>query len=120
MPATKSSESPGKNGQAAEDLPYFGREEIVAPSDGGAERLQALRLVAGAAAEKVQAVIEPRLEGARRQDFAPRGGQLDGQRQAVQPAADGDDGGRILRLERKARADGPGAFDEEADGWIRL
>ena len=78
----------GKDRQPAEEDLLLRGEQIVAPGDGIAHRLLACRQGAGAARQERQALLQPLQQGLRREDFDPRGGQLDGQRQPVEPGAD--------------------------------
>jgi hypothetical protein len=74
------------------------------------------RAGAGAAGEQPEAVVEPFRHGGQRQRTEPGGGELDGQGQAVQPAADvlDDVAGRPICEE--AGLHGPGAVGEQLHG----
>ena len=50
-----------------------------------------------------------------REDLDPRGGELDRQRQAVEPGADLRDPRLVAGLERQPRVDGAGAAQEQRD-----
>ena len=63
-------------------------EERVAPADRRAERPLAQRQVAIAGGEEVQGVVEPLQQGRGLEDADARGGELQGERQAVEAAAD--------------------------------
>ena len=92
-PASDEDRQPGK--QAL----LFLREQIQAPLDRRAEGLLALRHVVGAARQQVEAP-EPVEQSGRREHLRPRGGQLDRQREPVQPGADLGHGVELgLRIE---------------------
>ena len=74
-----------------------GLEELVAPVDGRSQGLLALGEVARAAAQEAEPVVEPVAQDLRREQPEAGGGELDRQRQAVEPAADLRDGGRRCR-----------------------
>jgi hypothetical protein len=86
----------------------------VTPGDGVAHGAVACRLVAGAARQQRQAAIEARQQRRRRQDGDAGGGQLDRQRQPVQPPAEGGDGRRVVRGEGEVGPRRLGPRDEEA------
>ena len=50
---------------------------------------------------KLEAVVESRVDLLERQHLHPRGGQLDGQRNAVEPLADADHRLGVLRRQRE-------------------
>ena len=104
--------------QPVEQPPAAVVEQVVAPGDRAAERLLARGQVARAGGQDVELVVEPGQDRVGRQDLDPRGGQLDRQRHAVQPGADGGDRRGVLVGHREARADRDGAFDEQPDGRV--
>ena len=104
----------GKDGQAAEDGLLLRREEIVAPGDRIAHRLLAGREGAGAARQERQPLLQPLQQRLRREDLDPRGGQLDGQRQPVEPGADLGHGGRVGSGHGEVRLDRLRPLDEQA------
>ena len=65
-------------------------------------------------------MLEPAEDRLGRQELDPRGGQLDGQRHAVEPGADGRHGGRVLVGDGEARLDRHRALDEQAHGGVLL
>ena len=69
-------------------------QQVPAPVDDRAQRAVARQRGAAAAGEQPEAVVEPRGELVERQRAQPRGGELDRQRQPVEPAADLDDRAR--------------------------
>ena len=77
-------------------------EQVVAPGDRVAHRLLPGGQVARAAGQQRQPPLQPGEQRRRREDLDARGGQLDGQRQAVQAAADLGD--RRRRSRRSARS----------------
>ncbi len=86
--STASSVAPPANtGEAVAELALLGREEVVRPLDRGAQRLLARVGVAGrpeqieAAAEALEDLVGPEHGGA-------GGGELDRERQVVEPAAE--------------------------------
>ena len=93
-------------------------EQTVAPVDRRAERLSALGLVAGAAGEQVEALLEPREERLRRQELRAGRRELDRQREPVEPHADLGHRGRVRVGDRKVRFHGTRALDEQPDGLI--
>ena len=92
-------------------------EQVVAPGDRPAERLLACRQVARAGRQDIELVVEPGQDGVGRQDLDPGGGELDGERHAVEPGADGRHRGGVLGRHLEARSDGDRALDEQPDGW---
>ena len=77
----------GKHAQAAKQRLGGGIQQLEAPVDGVAQGLLALGRVNMAALEQRQAVMQPRRQRRWRQHPQTCGGQFDGQRQAVQAAA---------------------------------
>ena len=96
---------PGKTASRSASVRSASVEQVPAPVDDGAQRAVARQRGAAAAGEQPEAVVEPPGELLERQRAQPRGGQLDGQRQAVEPAADLDDGGDV----RPSSTANPGA-----------
>ena len=80
------------------------------------QRLVPGRLVAGAAGEQRQAALQAGQERRRRQEPAPGGGQLDRQRQAVEPPADRFHRRRVRLVQRESGAHRLGALGEQAHG----
>ena len=76
--------------------------------------------VAGAAAEQVEPLVEQREHRIGRQELRARGGELDGERQAVEASADLLDRGRVLVRQQEARIGSPGALDEERNGVLEV
>ena len=91
-------------------------EERVAPADRRAERPLPQRQVAIAGGEEVQGVVEPLEESRGLEDPRAGGGQLEGERQAVEPAADLGDRRGVGLAQREAGLDLRGPLDEERHG----
>ena len=81
-----------------------GVEERVAPADRRAQRALAERQVAIARGEQVEGVVEPLEQRRGLEDAHAGGGQLEGERQAVEPAADRGDRPRRSRRSARSRA----------------
>ena len=108
-------EAAGEDGEAGEQLLRLLREQVVAPLDRRAERPLAFRRVARAAGEQRQRALQAREQRLRREQLRPRGGELQRERQTVEPPADRIH--RRVRLERAA--DRAGSFDEERHRLVR-
>ena len=79
-----------------------------------------LRGVAGADRQQRQTLLDPLEQLGGREDVDPRGGQLDRQRQSVEPRADRRDG-RAIAVERYARPLGEQrnpAVSREGRHWV--
>src|SRR5664279_398808 len=94
-------------------------EEVVAPGDGCAHRTLALRQVARAAREEAESVAQPLEHRLRRQDPDPGCGKLDGERQAIQTAADRCHRLRVGLSQHEGRLDRLGTAKEEVDRRVR-
>ena len=90
-------EAADEDGQAPEQRLLPLEQQVVAPGDRVAQRPLALVGVLGAAGQQGQPLVEPAQERLRRERAHPRRGQLDRERQAVEPAADLRDGLRRSR-----------------------
>lgn len=93
-------------------------QKVVRPRDGITHRLQACREIACTTDEHLQAIGEPGKQRGGREDFDPGGRKLDRQRQAIETAADLDDGGRVSFREREVRPHRPCPLDKERHGWV--
>ncbi|MGH2351116.1 MAG: hypothetical protein ACRDJN_05820 [Chloroflexota bacterium] len=116
-------EAAHEHGEAAQQRLLLGSEQIVAPSDRGAKGLMAGRRVAWAAGQQREATgsgLEPGQQRRRREQAHARRGQLDGQRQTVQPAADAGYSGRALGRERERGVNGTRPLDEQLHCLGRL
>jgi len=96
-------EGAGEDAQAGEERTLLGREQRIAPVERPAHRPLALRQVARTIGEESQPHAQARQQRVGGKELDPRGGQLDGQRQAVEGRADGRD-----RRERRAGGANPG------------
>ncbi len=99
--------------QPAEERLLVRREQVVAPGDGLSHRPQALRVVAVAAREQGQAMLQPREHRLGREHLRPGGRQLDRQGKPVQPGADLRHRGSADLPEREVGSDGAGALGEQ-------
>ena len=79
-------EPAGEHAAPAQDRALGGGEQVVAPLDRGPERLVARQGGAAAAGEQAEPVVQAVEDLFRREDPGPDRGELDGQRQAVEPA----------------------------------
>ena len=104
-------EAAREDGKPGEHVLQARFEQLVAPLDGGTERALALRRVAAPGREQRQAAVEPLEQRRRAQRAEPRCGELQRERQSIEPAA--DRAGRLVRLE--VRADGPCTLSEQVD-----
>ena len=91
-------------------------EEVEAPVDRGAEGLMARHRVLTAAAQHAKPLVQLFRELFGREQLHPRRGQLDGQRNSVNPPADFGHEGRIAVGKRKAAVNRASTIDEELDG----
>jgi hypothetical protein len=92
------------------------REELPAPVDDRAQRLVAGERGAHTGGEQAEPVVEAVGDLLGREGAQAGGGQLDGERLAVEAAADLGDGGPGGGVEREAGPHGGGPVDEELDG----
>ncbi len=92
----------------------------MAPGDGVAHRPQPDRQVERAAGQEGEAVLQAGQAPPGREDADPGRGQLDRQRQPVEPDADLRDRGRVLGREGEVGPDGAGALEEQGDRRVAL
>ena len=78
----------GEHRQPGEQAAFVLEQQVVAPVHHRPQGLLAGQGGAGAPGEQPEAVVEPFGHGGQRQRAEAGGGELDGQGQAVQPAAD--------------------------------
>ena len=109
----------GEDGEPREQRPLGPGEEPVAPVQRRAQRLLAGRKIARAAGQELERLLEPPRHRVGRQQAAPGRGELDRQRQAVQPAADLGHVARTLVRELEGGIDCPCPRDEEPHGVVR-
>ena len=80
----------GKHGESPEQRALYQVQQIVAPVDQRAQRLLARRCCSAALRQQPEAIVEPFGNRLHRQRAQPRGGELDGERDAVEAATDLD------------------------------
>jgi hypothetical protein len=88
-------------------------EEVIAPRDGLAQRALARGHVCSPAGRELEPALESAEEGRRRQHLAPGRGELDGERESIEPLADLGDDRRGLVCELEVGSDGAGSFQEQ-------
>ena len=88
----------------------------MAPVDRRAQRLQPRQRAALPAGQQVEAVGELSGDALDRQDAHARGGQLDGERDAIEVLADLGDAGSVVACDHEVRPNLDGALDEQAHG----
>ena len=71
------------------------------------------RGIAPPSCQELEAVAEPGEQRGRRQELGPRSGELDRERQPVEPGAELCDGGRVLLAQLEVRIRGLCAADEQ-------
>ena len=102
----------GEHRQPFEDALLVVEEQLVAPVDDGPQRLLAGQRGARPAGEQAEPVVEPGGDLRDRERPGAGGGQLDGERQPVEPGADvGDDAVGVVgevRAARRPPGRGPG------------
>ena len=81
-------EPAGEHRQPRPQQPFGPAAQLIAPLDRGPQRLLPGRVGAAAPGQQAQPVAQPLIDLLRGQHRQPRRGQLDGQRQPLQPAAD--------------------------------
>ncbi len=106
-------EAAGENREPPQGHAGGGIEQVVAPVEQRAQGLMARQGGARAAGEQLQPVVEPLSEAAQPEDVDACGGEFDGERHAVERAADIAHHGRIGVVELVFAEGGGGAFDEE-------
>ncbi len=103
----------GEHGQTIEHALLVLEEQVVAPLDHGAERLLARQRGADAAGQQPEPVVEPRGELSDGDGPGAGGGQLDREREAVEPGADLGDDRRHVGAPSRAPTDRGGSVDEQ-------
>ena len=109
-------EGAGEDGQPPEHPLLAGREQAVAPVHGGQQGPVPGGQVAGGRGEQGRVVVEPVEDLLGRQHPGPGRGQLDGQRQPVQAAAQFRHRAGFPVVEGEARVVGAGTLPEQLDG----
>src|SRR5215203_1769249 len=117
--AVWSVQPPAKTDNLARVSSLVGVEEVEAPFERCPERSLAGRKVARPADEQRQARVESAEELRRGEHPDAACGELDRERQAVEPLADAADRGLVGRLGPEARVRLLRALDEELDRGIR-
>ena len=90
-------------------------EELGAPLESASQRALPLREVAPPALQHVEPFLEPPPQLVDREQRDARGGELDRERQPVEPAADGGDVGSVLVGELEVGPQRARALDEQLD-----
>ncbi len=109
-------ERPPREGRQPREEPPLGDiEQVVAPGDRVPQRLLPRGHIARTARRYRPAVCEVFEQGEGRQQPGVGRRQLDRQREAIEPPADGRHRRRVLRGQREVLPDGAGALREEAD-----
>ena len=111
-------EAPDEHRQRAEQAAIGLLEQVVAPLDGPAQGLLPGRQVASAADEQREPAVQAVEEGRRREQLDAGSGELEGQGQPVQPAADGRHVGAVGGGEGEAVGHRPGPGDEQVHGRV--
>ena len=105
--------APGERRKTREQGPCRRIEEVVAPLDRAAERALPVGQITGACREEVKGRAQPLQDRLGRKDLDARRGELDGERQAVEPRADLGDGARVRGRDAEVWLDRDCALDEE-------
>ena len=113
--AASSVKPPTKTARRRKSDLLVARQQVVAPGDRVAHRPLALGRVAPAPGQQRQPPRQAGQQGRRREEGAPGGGQLDRQRQPVQPVADGRHRPGVLVREGERGVGRPRPVDEEPD-----
>ncbi len=101
--------------RAAKQRLLLAQQQVVAPLDRGAQRPLALVQILRAAGEEVQPLVEAAQERGRWKRAHAGRGELDRERQALEPDADLGDGGRVLARQDELVDGGARPLAEEAD-----
>jgi hypothetical protein len=115
----REAEAPDKDREPAEHRAVGVVEHVVAPRHRRGERLVAGHDAARTPHEQREPVVERRLDLHRRERAQPGGGQLQRDRDAVQPGAHRAHGVGVRLVDGEARGHGCGALGEQRDG-LRL
>src|SRR5512142_2859889 len=106
-------EAAREDADALEDELFLPGEEVVAPVDRGAERLLPYDVLLAVAGQQAEAVLEPVEDLPGREGAAAGRGELDRERDAVEPPADLADNGRVGPSDHERGVDCEGALAEE-------
>lgn len=113
-------EAAGQYGGAGPHQLLALRAQFVAPVDGGAQGLVPGQGGRAAGVEQAVAVVEAVEELLDAEDAHPDGSEFDGEREAVEAAAQPGDGGPVGGGETEAGDDGGGAVGEEGQGGVAV
>ena len=116
----RQAEAPGEHCQPGEQGLLVGRQQAEAPVERVAQGPLPFGQVTRSGGQHAHPVVEPGQQRLRGQQPDPGGGQLDGQRQAVQPTADLGDGLDVAPGQLEARGLGAGPGREQADRGVVL
>jgi hypothetical protein len=106
--------SAGENGEPAQQCPLVLVEQVVAPVDQRAQGLLARKRAAVAPCQQLEAVTQVERDLLDRHRPYAGGSELDGQREAVEAAADFGNPRDVLRGDGKPRTRGRRAVGEQA------
>ena len=106
----------GEDAQAGKQAPLGRRQQVIAPVDGGAQRLLAGRQAAQTGVKKFQVVLQPGKHRLGRENVDACGRQFDRQRQAIQASAQLSHGRSVLISDLKIRLDRLSADTEQRYG----
>jgi hypothetical protein len=109
-------ERAGEHRQPAQRRLFARREHVIAPVQRGPQRLVPRRPAFPPAHQQLEHVVEAGQHLGDGHHPQLRRGELDGQRQAVQPAAQLADQFRVVVGDLEAGKHGPGAVEEELHG----
>ena len=112
-------EATGENRELTEKRALGVEQQLVTPVEGGGEGRLPLRCRTRSAGQQREVVLQTLGDVSRVEGAHTRCRQLDGEWQAVQPAADGADGLGALGTKLELRPDVPGTIGEQLDR-IRL
>ena len=90
-------------------------KQVVRPGDEFGEGPVPFRTTRLGVVEEVEPLVEPFGERGRAHGARPGGGELDGERQPVDPADDLGDRRRVVGIEREGRVRRRGTLDEQPD-----
>ena len=108
-------EAAGEHAESPEHGLLVGREQRVAPFERRAQRLMAAQNDARPPVSRLKRSSQARAQALDAEQRQPRGGELDRERNAVEPPADLDHRRQIGRGQREARIDGLRARYEQLD-----
>jgi hypothetical protein len=111
-------ELPGEHAERVEQRPFRTGEQVIGPADRPLQGLLARNGGAAAPGEQPEPLVKVGGDLVDREHLGPGGGQLDGQRDAVQATADFDDIPCVRRSEDETGARGVRAVVEEPDADV--